>query len=109
MTFNIGSDKYYLDWKHNHIYTNPVFSRQTQCIITGVNNSEMMYGEALCSRQDQFCKERGRKLSLKRAIRHLSKTQRTLIWRQYLARKAQPKILELIHKEELPVGPFEEA
>lgn len=41
------------------------------------------YGTAFCSKNDQFIKEMGRKVSLKRALSGYTKEQRTIFWQTY--------------------------
>lgn len=47
---------------------------------------------ALCSPQDQFCKETGRKLALQRLLSEVfqDRDKRKLVWQAYFARKQKP-------------------
>lgn len=62
-------------------------SRRTECeILQFVPESDpnvVGYGESLCHPSDNFSKETGRKNSLNRAISHMSREDRALIWAAY--------------------------
>lgn len=54
-----------------------------------MDTREFNVGYALCSPQDRFSKDRGRKISLARLLKsmNLPKEERTKVWEQYHARK----------------------
>lgn len=56
-------------------------------LLDGYYFTTILRGISVCSKQDSFVKEIGRKISLKRAIQSLSKDQRKQIWDVYLQRK----------------------
>jgi len=63
----------------------------TECLVEDhtIDPPRVLEGEAYCSRLDNFNKETGRKLSLKRAIAKFPKTIRREIWNAYLNRTKQ--------------------
>lgn len=60
----------------------------------------VLSGEAFCSVKDTFCKEKGRKISLSRAIKNLPRWQRREVWWAYFDRKEHPKEREKDYVEE---------
>ena len=51
------------------------------------DDGEVWMGNAWCSLQDQFCKERGRKLALARALQNSPDREwRKIVWEQYFLR-----------------------
>lgn len=60
----------------------------TTCTLTSaVTGHDILGATAHCSQKDQFCRERGRKLALTRAIQTFNKEQRTTVWQAYFAAK----------------------
>ena len=59
--------------------------KSTTCVATIVKNKEAktFVGIARLSSKDQFVKEKGRKVSLTRAIHNLPKEDRKLVWETY--------------------------
>ena len=53
--------------------------RITECLISA-EPDQLFGGYAFCSRQDDFNKATGRKISLTRALASLPKSQRAAIW-----------------------------
>lgn len=51
-----------------------------------INEDFIGSGESYCNPVDQFSKKRGRKIALKRAIEHLSREERKVIWEAYFKR-----------------------
>ena len=49
--------------------------------------NDILKGVATCSMDDHYCKETGRKVSMRRAIQDLPRQTRKLIWETYLNRK----------------------
>lgn len=75
------------------------------CYICDSSGECISEGWAACDRQDKFCKETGRKMSLTRAIKNyemphwdlpisdsLTKAERTQIWQAYFDRKPIPEV-----------------
>lgn len=77
---------YFVDWVHEQIDNNKIKYR-TICLVKGQEYNLLENDIAWCSRKDNFCKERGRKISLARAIKDWDKAVRTEIWKAYLNRK----------------------
>lgn len=82
-----GNKTITFDWEHSE----DRFGRFTRCDVfmqEGGKNIEdgYRYGLALCAPQDNFVKERGRKLSLARAIQDFPREVRVKIWETYLNR-----------------------
>ena len=57
--------------------------RATTCIIFNEAGEEVDSGTANVHPKDNFCKERGRQISLARAISNWDKSYRTQIWEEY--------------------------
>ena len=82
-----------IKWQHwrNHkddITLDP-FSGTTKCIVRTPTNE--ICAETVCSKQDRYDKERGRRISLTRALQYkilqLTKKDRAKIWKQYLEKR----------------------
>lgn len=83
----------------------------TKCQIFGIRDlGEPMLlskGQADCSRLDNFCKAKGRKLALTRALDKLvtlTKAERTKVWEQYLNRPRTAPKPPAEPRVEAPVG-----
>ena len=50
---------------------------------TGVAPGEVAKGFSRCSRDDRFCRNKGRKLALGRALQAIPKSQRIHFWKAY--------------------------
>ena len=57
--------------------------RATTCIIFNEEGIEVSSGTANVHPKDNFCKEKGRQISLSRAISKWDKSYRTQIWNEY--------------------------
>ena len=57
--------------------------RATTCIIYNEEGVEVNSGTANVHPSDNFCKEKGRQIALKRAISNMDKSYRTQIWEEY--------------------------
>ena len=57
--------------------------RATTCIIFNEEGIEVSSGTANVHPKDNFCKEKGRKISLARAIKTWDKEYRSQIWDEY--------------------------
>jgi hypothetical protein len=84
-----------IDWKHNIPTTGDKLDNSnvedvegsTECFIKQ-GNKLLHTDKAVLSKGDNYCKETGRKISLKRTIKKFfSKNDRTAIWNTYLNRK----------------------
>lgn len=97
MKIQINSQKsFWIVWRYETLFSEyPEVGRsvRTICSITDDSIQGSPYvvatGSAMCSSNDQFVKETGRKISLDRAIRQLKlpKIERTIVWNTYLKRK----------------------
>lgn len=78
--------------RHNEDW-NP---RHTTCIVEGLRpDNQLVYmstGMAIFSEEEDFVKEKGRKVALARAIRDLPRETRACIWAGYLYRYDLPAI-----------------
>ena len=75
-------------WRYLDIHTDaPV----TRCIIKRDDNPEEIHGVAICSKQDQFNRELGRKISLSRALKQIPKDKRKPFWEYFRNMTAEPK------------------
>lgn len=75
------------DWEHGR----DLFGRFTRCdvfvLVNGKNpDNGYTYGVAYCNPNDQFVKDKGRKMSLARAIKEFPREVRVKIWEAYLNR-----------------------
>lgn len=78
---------YVVSWEHslpdnrNH--------GKTECLIKHASGEVLWTGAALCSKGDQFSKEKGRKVSLARALRtaKFTRVDRLEFWNTYFGRK----------------------
>ena len=57
--------------------------RATTCIIFNEQGDEVASGTANVHPHDNFCKEKGRKISLARAIKTWDKEYRSQVWDEY--------------------------
>ena len=57
--------------------------RATTCIIFNEEGVEVSSGVANVHPQDNFCKEKGRKIALSRAITSWDKSYREQVWNEY--------------------------
>lgn len=66
----------------------PPIHRMTKCSLVRAtpDGEERAYGEALCSVRDQFCRDKGRKVSLAKAMLALglNHAEREVIWKELL-------------------------
>ena len=62
---------------------NTPLERATTCIIYNEEGVEVNSGTANVHPSDNFCKEKGRQIALKRAISNMDKSYRTQIWEEY--------------------------
>jgi hypothetical protein len=96
MKVNLLGQVYIVKWKH------PLFKitlpktnetvevRGTECSIKDMNSGIYGLGTAVCSKKEQFAKDRGRKISLARAFKSqgvFKKPDRKVFWDEYLSLK----------------------
>jgi hypothetical protein len=89
--FIVDSLSIKVSFKHYPVTEDDKISFETVCsIVPTGQKAPFICGVAFCSKKDQFNKEVGRKLALKRALdRNLAnwdKIQRTIIWKAYFNR-----------------------
>lgn len=83
MLVEIDGDTYIVKWKHI-IPIDGWLRGRTDCEIKKVDSTEIRMGSAQCSIKDQYNKNEGRKVSLKRAIYHFElKEDRKKFWEAY--------------------------
>ena len=88
MRVQTSQGSYFINWHHQPINgVNKSVAYVSQCIVKDKNMKRLKSGLAWCSVRDNFCREKGRKVSLGRAIRIFSKEIRKEIWEAYLNRK----------------------
>jgi len=96
ITVNVNGINYKMEWRHAVI---PATKKKdlgkikTTCTISEVivpkeEFQVLNYGEAIKGKEDNFCKETARKLSLRRALSGLfeDKTVRRAFWNAYFSR-----------------------
>lgn len=95
MTFPYEGHTYRVRWEHDPPEMMMALNRclrrirVTTCVLTR-DETVLATGEAACNLDaDQFRKERGRKLSLSRALRTLPIEFRRVVWAQYHGRHQQ--------------------
>lgn len=94
--------KYRVSFSHERNDLDPTSEHgaETYCYIRELNpdgrqeSKLLASGCARCSQEDQFCKETGRTLSLRRALSskwnfHLDRGFRTAVWHAYFDRKGK--------------------
>ena len=57
--------------------------RATTCIIFNEAGDQVTYGVSNVHPKDNFCKEKGRKIALSRAIKSWDKVYREQVWNEY--------------------------
>jgi len=83
MLVQIDGDTYIVKWKHI-VPIEGWLRGRTDCEIKKVDSPEIRMASAKCSCKDQYNKNIGRKLSLKRAIYHFElKEDRRKFWEAY--------------------------
>ena len=88
--------EYWVSWYHQNplsknenklnITIYPISNPYTQCVIENKTNPQIRgIGVANLAKGDRFCKDKGRKISMKRAINAigLNKETRKLFWIEY--------------------------
>ena len=88
MKVNLNGSVYIVKWKHpEYAYV----SRGTECTIKDGNSGIYGIGKAICSKNEQFVKDKGRKISLARALNSCTgvfkKNDRKVFWDEYLSLK----------------------
>lgn len=96
-----GQVEWHLKWFHQPDRTETLISFQdgkkvetpvkgvTTCSVFMIDGSEPLeyLGQAYCSVKDEYNKEKGRKISLTKAVENLPKETRKIIWEGYFSRK----------------------
>lgn len=110
MTFEYKRSTWIITFKHETRYALPtdpnVMVRGTRCDIKPQGESLLVRGEghSYCHPNDNFCRETGRKLALKKALLTATRPFRTAAWRAYLGRprgKAQQHLDRLLKDHDL--------
>ncbi len=81
----IKAGRYKITWIHYGEKSDRIL-KGTECRVA-IDDVDAFSGHAILSDKDQFCKEKGRKVSLRRAIFGLPKEHRKDIWTAYFNRK----------------------
>lgn len=66
-------------------------ARLTLCTVIFDEGEHEFIGTAVCSKEDQFNREIGRKVSLSRALKQIPRSQRKPFWEAFRTMKAEPK------------------
>lgn len=92
MKVEVDGRELHLHFKYSEVKVNHVVRRQTECTLTLKDGATIGRGSALCSEQDNFVKETGRKISLAKALKdaNFSREERTLVWQGYFDRFLGP-------------------
>ena len=79
MKINIDGRDYSFKFQH---HTSGI-ERGTVCRVFNEVGDQVTYGVSNVHPQDNFCKEKGRKIALSRAIKTWEKDYRTQVWEEY--------------------------
>ena len=79
MKINIDGRDYSFKFQHNTTGQ----ERGTVCRVFNEAGNQVVYGVSNVHPQDNFCKEKGRKIALSRAIKTWEKDYRTQVWEEY--------------------------
>ena len=79
MKINIDGRDYSFKFQHNTTGQ----ERGTVCRIFNEAGEQVIYGVSNVHPQDNFCKEKGRKIALSRAIKSWDKAYREQVWNEY--------------------------
>lgn len=79
MRIKIDGRDYSFKFMHNTIGK----ERGTVCRVFNEVGDQVTYGVSNVHPQDNFCKERGRKIALSRAIKSWEKAYREQVWNEY--------------------------
>ena len=79
MKINIDGRDYSFKFQHNTTGE----ERGTVCRIFNEVGDQVTYGVSNVHPQDNFCKEKGRKIALSRAIKSWDKAYREQVWNEY--------------------------
>ena len=85
MKITLKDQVYIVKWKHP---VNEEGQRVTECSIKDENSGIYGLGTAVCSKKEQFVKDKGRKISLARAFKSqkvFKKNDRKAFWDEYFA------------------------
>jgi len=83
--WGIPKDEIRIRFKYHR--DSPDHNGETLCFVY-LGGGEPYVGWAHCSKQDQFCKETGRKVALARAVKPLDKATRKRVWEAYFGRRS---------------------
>lgn len=83
-----GDRKLEISFRHDHIESSEACGH-TICAVKDDQHRPLSFGLSACSKKDQYQKVTGRKVALTRAIRCFPKTDRRVIWSQYLNRSTR--------------------
>ena len=79
MKINIDGRDYSFKFQHNTTGE----ERGTVCRVFNEVEDQVTYGVSNVHPQDNFCKEKGRKIALSRAIKSWDKAYREQVWNEY--------------------------
>lgn len=79
MKINIDGRDYSFNFQH---HTSGI-ERGTICRVYNEDGVQVTYGVANVHPHDNYCKEKGRKIALSRAISTWEKEYKTLVWNEY--------------------------
>jgi len=87
MLVDMDGHKYLVSWIHRKSEEGSRVTHVTECEVKPLDESGylklQLHGKSLCCVKDHFQKQRGRKISLSRAIKSLNKACRKLFWLAY--------------------------
>ena len=79
MKINIDGRDYSFNFQHNTTGK----ERGTVCRVFNEAGNQIAYGVSNVHPKDNFCKEKGRKIALSRAIKSWDKVYREQVWSEY--------------------------
>lgn len=91
MILTVGNEKLKVSWRHQTEYVvedQQLKPPRTVCTIFVINSKgeqrDVFQGVAVLSEKDNYSRNKGRKISMARAIRSYPKKDRIIFWRNYL-------------------------
>jgi hypothetical protein len=82
----VDNTQYYVKWHHNKEAKFPKCGTRCEIIIPGPGMlvaDDIIVGRSYVSKKDQFNADKGRKVSLQRALQQFSKDNRLPFWEAY--------------------------
>lgn len=89
MRIQTDAGVFFIYWRYDDYDGEGPWKKETSCYIIDDKSKPVTCGISYCSKKDNFCKDKGRKTSLAKAIGQFRKSLRKEIWEGYLNRKVK--------------------